>query len=167
MPGHGRIALKYMPQEVKEKVHEAAHWLLRQPGFADQAGRYQEIAGELAGTYTNQEESLDQARRNAYNDVSDRAAQVLLKGAAEIQRTKWAVRGAEPEQEHAEMYSPRSNANVARDVWQGAFRAVERERQKAEARGKIAKMKEARKRERQEHQYQQGYHQYQEEGYEL
>ncbi len=91
--------------------------------------------GNSRGTYTNQEESLDQARRNANNDVSDRAAQVLLKGAAEIQRTGWPVRGAEPEQEHAEIYSPRSNDSVAGDVWQGAFRAVECERQKAEARG--------------------------------
>jgi hypothetical protein len=116
----------------------------------------------LAGTYSNKEESLDQGRRNAYNDVRDRVAQVLLKGAAEIQRTGRAERGAEPE---LETCSPRSNASVARDAWQGAFRAVERERQKAEARGKIAKMKEARKRERQEHQYQQGYYQDQEDGY--
>jgi hypothetical protein len=164
MPGHGRIALKYMPPEVKEKVHAAADWLLRQPGFADQAERYQEIAGELAGTYTSKEESLDRARRNAYKDVRDRAAQVLLKGAAEIQR---AERGAEPEQDHAEIDSPRSNASVTRDVWQGAFRAIERERQKAEARGKIAKMRETRKRERQEHRHQQGCYQYQEQGYDL
>ncbi len=121
---------------------------------------------ELARTYTNKEESLDQARRNAYKDVRDRAAQFLLKGAAEIQRIEWAERGATPEQEHAEIYRPRSNASLARDVWQSAFRAVERERQKAEARGKIAKMNESRKRERQEHQHQQGYYQDQDEGYE-
>jgi hypothetical protein len=61
----------------------------------------------------------------------------------------------------------RSNAGVVRDVWSGAFRAVERERQKAEARGKIAKMKDAGKREIEERQYQQGCYQYQEEGYEM
>ncbi len=55
---------------------------------------------------------------------------------------------------------------MSRDVWQGAFRAVERERQKAEARGKLAKMKESRKQEIKERQYQQGYYQDQDEGYE-
>jgi hypothetical protein len=55
---------------------------------------------------------------------------------------------------------------VARDVWQGAFRAVERERQKAEARGKIEKMKESREQEIKDHQHQQGYYQDQDEGYE-
>ena len=102
--------------------------------------------GAMVCSTGTEEESLDQARRNAYNDVSDRTAQVLLKGAAEIQRTRWVERGAEPEQEQTEMYISRSNASVARDVsGQGAFRAVERERQKAEARGKIAKMKEGEK----------------------
>jgi hypothetical protein len=61
----------------------------------------------------------------------------------------------------------RSSASIVRDVWSGAFRAVERERQKAEARGKIAKMKDERKREIKEHLHQQGYDQYLEEGYEL
>ena len=102
MPGHGRIALRYMPPEVKEKVQETADWLLRQPGFADQAGRYQEIAGELASTYTKKEESFTKAKQNAYNDVRDRVSQVLLKGAAEIQKNERAERGAEPGREHAD-----------------------------------------------------------------
>jgi hypothetical protein len=53
----------------------------------------------------------------------------------------------------------RSTASVVKDVWKGAFRAVERERQKAEARGKMEKMKEAKKRERKEHRQQQGKYQ--------
>jgi hypothetical protein len=176
MPGHGRIALKYMPPEVKGKVQETADWLLRQPGFADQAGRYQEIAGELASTYTKNEESFTKAKQNAYNDVRDRVSQLLLKGAAEIQKNERPDRGTEPGrlgQEQADYAGgghgagQRSTAGVVRDVWQGTFRAVERERQKAEARGKIAKMKEARKREHQEHQHQQGDYQYQEDGYEF
>ena len=46
MPGHGWIALKYMLPEAKEKAREIAGWLLRQPGFVGQAGRYQEISRE-------------------------------------------------------------------------------------------------------------------------
>jgi hypothetical protein len=61
----------------------------------------------------------------------------------------------------------RSSTSIARDVWNSAFRSVERERQKAEARGKVAKMKDEKKREIREHLHQQGYDQYLEEGYEL
>jgi hypothetical protein len=176
MPGHGRIALKYMPPEVKEKVQETAGWLLRQPGFADQAERYQEVAGSLASTYAKNEESFNKAKQNAYNDVRDQVSQLLLKGAAEIQKNERPDRGTEPGrlgQEQADYAGgghgagQRSNASVVRDVWQGTFRAVERERQKAEARGKLAKMKEARKREIREHQHQQGDYDYQEDGYEF
>jgi hypothetical protein len=176
MPGHGRIALQYMPPEVKEKVQETAGWLLRQPGFADQAERYQEVAGELASTYTKNEESFNKAKQNAYNDVRDRVSQLLLKGAAEIQKNELPDRGTEPGrlgQEQADYAGGShgagqcSTASVVRDVWQGTFRAVERERQKAEARGKLAKMKEMRKREIKEHQHQQGDYDYQEDGYEF
>jgi hypothetical protein len=157
-----------MPPEGKEKVQEAADWLLRQSGFAGQTIRYQEIAGELATTYTKNEESFNRARENAYKDARDRVSQVLLKGAAEIQRSGQAESGREPGGQHADNAggSQRSPASVARDVWQGAFRAVERERQMAEARGRLAKMRELRKREIKEHQYLQGYCQNQEEGYE-
>ena len=86
MPRHGRIALKYMPPEAKEIAHETAGWLLRQTGFADQAGRFAAINRELAGTYTKQEKTLDKATISAIDDIRDRVAQVLLKGAAEIQK---------------------------------------------------------------------------------
>jgi hypothetical protein len=169
MPGHGRIALQYMPPGVKEKVQETADWLLRQPGFVGQAGRYREIAVELATTYTKNEESFNRARENAYNDVRDRVSQVLLKGAAEVQKNekRWLI--VELGQEHVgkgHSTGQRSAAGVARDVWQGAFRAVERERQKAEARGKLAKMKELKKQEIREQQHQQGHYQDRDDGYE-
>jgi hypothetical protein len=167
MPGHGRIALRYMPTEVKEKVRETADWLLRQPGFSKLFWSYQDIAWELASTYTKNEESLAKARQNAYNDMQGRVSQVLLKGATEIQRGGRAERGAEPGMEHADYASggQRSAAGIAGDVWQGAFRAVERERQRAEARSKITKMMESRKQEIREYQHQQGYYQSQEEEY--
>ena len=171
MPGHGRIALKYMPPEVKERVQETADWLLRQPGFADQSERYQEIAGEMTNTYIKSEESFTKAKRHAHNDVRDRVSQLLLKGAAAMQKNGQTGRGTAPGREHAGYPGGGNSAgqhsvSVARDVWQGTFRAVERERQKAEARGKLAKMKESRKQEIKEHQHQQGYYQDQDEGYE-
>ncbi len=71
----------------------------------------------------------------------------------------------EPGREHADYTGgghdagQPSAASVARDVWQGAFRTVERERQKSEARSRLAKIKELRKREIMEYRQQQGYYQ--------
>jgi hypothetical protein len=139
LPDHGRIALRYMPPEVKEKVQETADWLLRQPGFAEQAGRYQEIAGGLASTYTKNEKSHDQARQNAYNDLRERVSQVLLKGAADLRRAGRAGRGAEPERERMDYLGDGAGAagggfgvgqrsvKLAESLYRFAWRAVDGE----------------------------------------
>jgi|GEM_PF-583851 len=84
LPGKGRIALKYMPPEVKEKLHEAADWLLKQPGFSDSVQRYVEIAKEMAGHYSMIDDKLEEAGRKAYEDLRDRLSQDILKGAVEV-----------------------------------------------------------------------------------
>ncbi|MGB9860271.1 MAG: MobP3 family relaxase, partial [Moorellaceae bacterium] len=81
MPGRGRIALAYMPQEVKTQAREIADWILRQPGFVQTTERYKELAKQIAGHYTMKPEALDEASRKAYEDVRDRLAQEVLKGA--------------------------------------------------------------------------------------
>ncbi len=139
LPDHGRIALRYMLPEVKEKVQETADWLLRQPGFSEQVGRYQEIAGGLASTYTKNEKSHDQARQNAYNDVRERVSQVLLKGTAEVQRAGRAERGVEPERERIDYVGDgtgaggggfgvdRRSVKLAESLYRYTWRAVDGE----------------------------------------
>lgn len=84
LPGKGRVALKFMLPEVKEKLHEVADWMLRQPGFSKSVGRYVEIARELAGHYSSDDDTLDKSGRNAYEDLRDRLSQNILKCAVEI-----------------------------------------------------------------------------------
>ncbi|MGB9860174.1 MAG: MobP3 family relaxase, partial [Moorellaceae bacterium] len=86
MPGRGRIALAYMPQEVKKEAREIADWILRQPGFIQSTERYKAIARQLASHHTLKAEALDEAARKAYEDVRDRLAQEVLKGAAAVQK---------------------------------------------------------------------------------
>lgn len=131
MPGHGRAALKYMPPEVKDKAREIADWLLRQPGFLQSTERYKELAKQLAGHYTQRPENLDSASERAYKDIRDRVAQVVLKGAAVINRDE---RMAEIER-----------VRLTNHVWRHTWRVLERERSRAEAQAKYASMIEAEK----------------------
>jgi len=86
LPGKGRVALGFMPPEVKEKVREAADWMMKQPGFSDSVGRYVEIAREMAGHYSMTDDKLEEAGRKAYEDLRDRVSQEILKGAVELGR---------------------------------------------------------------------------------
>ncbi|NLZ51940.1 MAG: relaxase [Thermoanaerobacteraceae bacterium] len=126
MPGHGRAALKYMPSETKDKAREIADWLLRQPGFFQSAIRYGDLAKKIAGHYTQRPEYLDEASQKAYEDIRDRVAQVIIKGAAAINKDK---RIADLEK-----------VRFTNHIWRQAWRTIERERSKAEAQSKYASM---------------------------
>lgn len=86
MPGKGRISFKFMPEEVKEATKEIADYLLSQPYFAAALERNLKAVENLAKMYTGQEEAIKKARDNAYNDIRYRISQIILKGAAEINR---------------------------------------------------------------------------------
>lgn len=86
LPGRGRIALKFMPTEVKEQVREIADYLLKQPGIVASVEKNLRATEELTKMYTGKEEDILKARENAYNDIRDRVSQTILKGAAESQR---------------------------------------------------------------------------------
>lgn len=88
MPGHGRIALKYMPPAVKEKAREISAWLLAQPGFLDSTEKYRKLSEELAKYFVKKDEKLEEAADRAFNDIRDRVAQLVLKGAADIQKVE-------------------------------------------------------------------------------
>ncbi|CEP67125.1 Uncharacterized [Moorella glycerini] len=135
MHGKGRIALAYMPGEVKERAREIADWVLKQPGFNQSAERYRELARQLAGHYTMQPGALDEAAGKAYEDLRDRVAQVVLKGAAAINRLEREVEFNE-KREARQIQVEKSR--IANSVWKAAWRALERERTRAEAQAMLA-----------------------------
>ncbi|EIV99934.1 LOW QUALITY PROTEIN: hypothetical protein ThesiDRAFT1_0952 [Thermoanaerobacter siderophilus SR4] len=125
MPQKGRIALAYMPEEVKEKAKEVADWLLKQPGFSQSVERYKDLAKELASHYTSNPEALEKVAEKAYEDIQKRVAQIILKGAAALQEEKTV-----------------DTARLTNSVWRSAWRALERERLRAEAEASIAAQRE-------------------------
>ncbi|HHW56775.1 MAG TPA: relaxase [Clostridia bacterium] len=127
MPQKGRIAFAYMPSEVKEKAKEIADWLLKQPGFSQSVERYKDLAKELASHYTSNQEVLEKAAEKAYEDIQKRVAQIVLKGAAALQKDP---------------------SKVINTVWRSAWRALERERLRAEAEASIAAQREMEKKRR-------------------
>lgn len=131
MPSHGRIAFAYMPEEVKEKAKEITDWLLKQPGFSQSVERYKDLAKELASHYTSNPEALEKVAEKAYEDIQKRVAQIVLKGAAALQEEK-AV----------------DTARLTNSVWRSAWRALERERLRAEAEASIAAQREMEKKRR-------------------
>jgi len=135
MPGQGRAALAYMPDEVKAQAREIADWILKQPGFSQSAGRYQELARQIASHYTLKPEALDEAARKAYEDIRDRVAQVVLKGAAAINRLEREIEFSE-KQEAKQIQAEKGR--IANSVWKAAWRALERERTRAEAQALLA-----------------------------
>lgn len=129
MPGKGRVALAYMPPEVKAQARDVADWLLRQPYFKQSTDRYTELARELASHYVRKPEALQEAGRKAYDDLRDRVAQVVLRGAAELNR--------------ADRESAIARERVVRTTWRSAWRVLEKERLRAEAKAQLASMQAA------------------------
>ena len=86
LPGKGRIALKFMPENIKEEVGAIADYLLQQPIMAASLEKNLKSAEELTRMYTGKNEAIQKARDNAYKDVRDRISQVILKGSVESQR---------------------------------------------------------------------------------
>lgn len=86
MPGKGRVALKFMPEDIKEEVRAIADYLLSQPEFNASLEKNLKSTEELTKMYTGQEDAIQKARENAYNDIRDRICQIILKGAVEWQK---------------------------------------------------------------------------------
>lgn len=83
MPGRGKIALKYMPEEVKKEAQGISKWILSQPGFNRNVDIIKHDAVELARQYTYDLNLLVKARDNAYTDIKNRVSQLVLKAAVE------------------------------------------------------------------------------------
>lgn len=86
LPGKGRVALKFMPEDIKDEVRAIADYLLQQPEMAASLAKNLNAMEELTKMYTGKDDAIEKARNNAYNDIRDRVCQVILKGAVESQR---------------------------------------------------------------------------------
>lgn len=140
MPGKGRAMLAFMPPEVKEEVGKIADWLMRQPQMKSSVKRIGEIAREFSAPYSFQKKYHDQAAENALKDIQERLSQIVLKGAAEINK---AERKLKYEETKARRDAQHEKTTITNGVWKSAWRALERERSKAEAQRELAKRKEA------------------------
>ena len=82
MPGHGRIAMAYMPPEVRAEAEAVAAWVMERPALSAEVAGLDKAARDLAALYGTQPEALDAAAAKALADVRGRIAQVVLKAAA-------------------------------------------------------------------------------------
>lgn len=81
MPGTGRISLGLMPQQTREKARDVSNWLMDQDGFREIREQYLERVRELTKHHTFNEDAIKGAEQRALDDLRDRVAQVVLRGA--------------------------------------------------------------------------------------
>lgn len=123
MPSGGRIALKYMPDEVKDEARNVADWILTQPGYQQSVKRYCDIQKELASHYQKNPEKIKQVEEKAYQDIRDRVSQDVLKVAGKIKTI--------------EIRPDRLLLANARAALKAVWNSIEKERSKAEAKALI------------------------------
>jgi hypothetical protein len=117
MPGRGRAALKFMPENVKQEAREIADWILKQPHFRHEVERHGKAAENLASTYVKKPAKLAEAKNKAYNDLRDRVANIVVRAGADLNRIekqeKREVNGTEY------MQANRDTAEALRNIIQG------------------------------------------------
>jgi len=86
MPGKGRIALKFMPENIKEEVQAIADYLLAQPELGASLAQNLQATEALTRLYTGKDDAVEKARENAYQDIRDRLCQIILRGATESKK---------------------------------------------------------------------------------
>lgn len=89
MPKKGRIAYKYMPEEVKDKVDIVTDWVLRQPEQKKVLDQFLKAVDGMTRPYSFQENQIDEAKARAYEDIRKRIGQVVLKAASESQKNNF------------------------------------------------------------------------------
>lgn len=89
LPEHGRVALKFMPEEVKIKTKEIADFILKQPAFASVVEKNLNATEELTKMYTGKEDDIDKTRNKAYSDLVNRVSQIILRGSVEITKNNY------------------------------------------------------------------------------
>lgn len=128
MPGKGQAKLAYMPAEVKEKARTIAGWILSRPQMVGSLASYEKATKELAGLYTKKAGQCDEAWENAYGDLRNRAANVVIRAAAMVDRDGRSGR------------SQINNHDIARNTLRSVWRTLEKERLRAEAKARLASL---------------------------
>jgi phage-related protein len=140
MPGKGRVALKFMPEEAKQKAREIAEKMVDQPPFKELYERYMKSVEEITRLHTIHPDAIKKAKDNAHNDLRDRLANVLLRGASSMQDA--IVRGSLNQGRRSEKPSLHQEQQVARSVWRSVWRELDKERMRQEAQSEIEKRRE-------------------------
>lgn len=132
MPGKGRAALQYMPPDVKLEARKIADQLINQSSFKESLDRYMKSVEEMTELHTNNSDTIQKAKENAYNDLRDRVANIIVRGAAQINRM-------DQENEFQMRASVVQRASVAKGVWKSVWQAIEQVRMQSEAQTEIQK----------------------------
>ena len=123
MPGRGRIALAFMPPEVKAEARTVADWVLQRPVLAPALAGLERATRDLTGLYSGQPQAGDAAWQRARADVRDRVAQAVLRAAAQDWRS--AIRA-----QREKVHQTRQDAAA---VLRGVHGVLERERERRRA----------------------------------
>lgn len=137
LPGKGRAAFQFMPENVKEQAIAVADYILRQPGFQQEVEKYLAAQEGLSKTYTSHPGQVKAARERAYQDLQKRVANLVVKGAADVNR----IANQERWEQQNKMVQTGRTVNI---VWKSCWRAVESERQLSEAQAELQKRMSAR-----------------------
>lgn len=136
MPGRGRAALKFMPEEAKAKARQIAEQMMQQPDFKDSLNRYMKSAEDMTRLHTTNPDKIQAAKTKAYEDLRDRVANVVVRGAAQINKDDHKKELAAKKEQRAEL---KEQVTTAKTVWKAAWKAMEQARTQTQAQGEIEK----------------------------
>lgn len=130
MPGKGRAALKFMPENVKERARQIADHLLHRPEFRESLERYLHSVEEMTRLHTFHPDKIQQARENAYQDLRNRVANVIVRAGAKINREGYL-------RELQEKQAAQQTLSAANSVWKSVWKAIEQSAAETAARGEM------------------------------
>lgn len=153
MPGRGRAALKFMPEEAKAKARQIAENMMQQPDFKESLNRYMKSTEDMTRLHTTNPEKIQTAKDKAYADLRDRVANVVVRGAAQINKDDFKKEQMTKKEQRADL---QDTVNTAKTVWKSAWKAMEQARTQTQAQGEIEKRRMAQRQKQVQRQQQSG-----------
>lgn len=132
MPNKGRVALKYMPESVKDKVKSLSDWCLSQPGVKIHVQKFLKAHEGLTKMHVLSPDKIDQAKDRAYEDLQNRVSQIFLHAAKGVQDSSYGEAD----------FTPTKGNSFAQSIFSQVFFAIQSEKDKAEAKSAIRQRKE-------------------------
>lgn len=127
MPGHGRAALAYMPEDVRDEARAIADEVLALPQMRPAVAALREATRDLTELYSQRSGRLDEAEKRALDDVRDRVAQAVVQAAAAHQR-------AELSAAWARWRRVRTGQTVADSAWRALLAERDQQHRRGERR---------------------------------